>query len=72
MVGNVLKPESTVRPDTPIATGDEALDNPDSLPQEYSPQVEIPEVCIPVIFVSDLTLTVTTAFVPETTRFDIK
>ena len=67
MVGNVDRPESTVRPVTPIEMGEDALENPDSLPQEKCPRGSVapPEVDRPDVEVVDRMLQVATPVVEE-------
>ena len=71
MVGNVDKPTSTVKPETPIATGEVPLFIPESLPHEYLPtgEEEDPKVETPDTLESDFTFTVITAFVAAVTTF---
>tara|TARA_B100000073_G_scaffold70075_1_gene51861 strand:+ start:1790 stop:2011 length:222 start_codon:yes stop_codon:yes gene_type:complete len=64
-VGNVDNPASTLKPVTPIAIGEDALVNPESLPQESIPcgTVRLPVVVRPVCVVVERMLQVATPVV---------
>jgi|TARA_Y100000033_G_scaffold14144_1_gene13220 hypothetical protein len=60
MVGNVDKPESTVKPVTPMETGVELLEKPEILPHETRPHGSdvVPETLKLLKFVVERTLQV--------------